>query len=367
MILTRGQEKALSGRLGPAKGWAMEVLCRIGDDRGSSRLLPVHSVHISDWRSNLRSEAWEHLLSVGSAVHATANPGGPPHDRDAVEKALVLEQLSSARIYTCTCAPHLVGNHPSVGGVVAWGGRAAGAYANSVLGVRSAAETFESAVASAIIGLTPERGILVEESRRPTVAVTVAEHIDRDHALLGWLISQEVPGEVPVICGIAPDHGEAKRLAFSLNHDGRTPLFSISRNGPPPGLEQVSIPASAWDIVDACDGESIDLVIMGYPHMSEQDINRWGRLMNGGRMPSVESWFFTSRLCADKSPATSSILRAMGRLFTDMCPLSAIDHLRQRSVGCDSPGLAECLRQAGVKARYLPHQTLRRILAPDRE
>ena len=366
MILKREQEDALSGRQGPPKRWAMEVLCRLADEHSSSRMVPVRSVHIPDWRANLGSEAWGHLAS-GVAVPTTANPGGPPNDRAAEERALLLEHLRPTRIYTCTCAPYLVGNHPPLGGVASWGGRAAGAFANSVLGVRSAQETFESAAAAAIIGATPERGLLIDENRRPSVAVTMNERIRNDHALLGLLVSGLVPGEVPLICGIAPGHDEAKRLAFSINHDGRMPLFRMSRNGPPPGLEQVELTSSAWaDAVDAGEYDETDLVIMGCPHMSEQDINRWGRLMKGRGMPHAEAWFFTSRLCADKCPATSAVLKARGRLFTDMCPLTLISDLSQRSVACDSPGMATCLRRSGVKARYVAHRALQRILAPDR-
>ena len=137
MILKREQEDALSGRQGPPKRWAMEVLCRLADEHSSSRMVPVRSVHIPDWRANLGSEAWGHLAS-GVAVPTTANPGGPPNDRAAEERALLLEHLRPTRIYTCTCAPYLVGNHPPLGGVASWGGRAAGAFANSGLGVRSA-------------------------------------------------------------------------------------------------------------------------------------------------------------------------------------------------------------------------------------
>ncbi len=365
MILTKEQEDALSGRRGPAAQWALETLCRLGEVHNSRVMVPVRSVHIPDWYANRSSKAWEHLLSSGAAVPTTANPGGPLRGL-AAERARQLERLRPTRVYTCTCAPYLAGNHPPAGAAVAWGGRAAGAFANSVLGARSAAETFESAAASAIVAVTPERGPLIDERRQPTVAVTVSHTIANDHSLLGWLISCLAPGEVPLICGVAPDHDEVKRLAFSINRQGSMPLFRLSRGAPPPGLDGVDVPVSVWeDALRSHDGD-VDLVIMGCPHLSEQDINRWGRLSKGRRMPEVEAWFFTSRLCADKCPATASVLRSRGKLFVDMCPLTLLDELRSRSVACDSCGLAECLRRNGVKARYAPSDELRSILAPGR-
>lgn len=364
MILTKEQEGALSGRHGPAAQWAMETLCRLGERHEARAMVPVRSAHIPDWYANADSEAWEHLLSFGATVPTTANPGGPACR--AADRASQLERLRPTRVYTCTCTPHLVGNHPSAGSTASWGGRAAAAFANSVLGVRTAQETFESAVASAIAGVTPARGLLLEEARQPTVAVVVGRGMKDDHSLLGWLISRQVPGEVPLICGVAPDHDEAKRLAFSLNHHGSMPLFHLRRGAPPPDLERVDIPASAWDDALGSQDPDVDLVVMGCPHLSEQDINRWGRLSQGCRMPEVETWFFTSRLCADKCPATASVLRSRGKLFVDMCPMTMIDELRSRSVACDSYGLVECLRRNGVQARYAPNHELRDRLALDR-
>lgn len=259
-----------------------------------------------------------------------------------------------------------MGNHPPPGSAAARGGRAAGAFVNSVRGVRSEQDTFESAVASAIAGVTPARGLLLEENRRATVAVAVDRAPRNDHSMLGWLISRLVPGEVPLICGIAPGYDEAKRLAFSINHQGNVPLFHLSRGAPPIGLERVDISPSNRDDALPPGGGDTDLVIMGCPHMSEQDINRWAWLSKGCRMPDVETWFFTSRLCAIKYPGTASVLRSRGKVLVDMCPPMLLNELRSRRVSCDSCGLVDCLRRHGGMSRYASDDELRRLLAPGR-
>ncbi len=176
-----------------------------------------------------------------------------------------------------TCSPYLVGNHPNRGEVVAWGGRAAVSFVNSIIGARSEVETYESALASAITGLTPERGLHLDENRRATIAVNVLDHRGTDLTALGFALSRKLRNDVPLICGIGPTFDEAKRLAFSLNSKGMAPLFRIQRGGEPPeGLEVLEIESGGWETISEGDFEP-DLIIVGCPHMSEQDINRWAK------------------------------------------------------------------------------------------
>jgi len=362
--LDREQERALAGELGPSLEWAMGTLCRLGDRQGAERLVPVASVHIPDWYAHRGSERWDHLQHIGlAAVPTTANPGGPA-DRLSQERARLLERLRLTAAYTCTCVPYLAGNHPSPGAAVAWGGRAASAFANSVLGARGAEEDFESAVASAVTGLTPERGLLLPENRRATVVVTADSWPREDHALLGWLLSLAVPGEVPLITGIRPSYDEAKRLAFAANWEGRIPLFRLGTGPPPSGLERVELPPSR-EAVPPPGGEP-DLVVMGCPHLSEQDINRWGRYLADRPRSRMEAWFFTSRICMDKCPLTGAVLASRGRVLTDMCPLNLLSELEGRRVACDSPGLAACLRGAGADASHATTASLRALLTAQR-
>ena len=128
----------------------------------------------------------------------TANPGGP--GELAAVQARQLEHLRPTRAHTCTCTPCLVGDHPPPGSAAARG--------------------------------------LLEENRRATMAVDRAPR--NEHSMLGWPMSRLVPGEVPLICGVAPGYDEAKRLAFSINHQGNVPLLHLSRGAPPPGWRRLT-------------------------------------------------------------------------------------------------------------------------------
>jgi predicted aconitase len=363
LYLDREEERALQGERGEATRWAMEVLVGEGDAAGAMRMIPVSSVHVPGWYRHRASEVWDLIspLTRRSDVTVTGNPGGPEDDLSRSRKGL-LASLRPHSPYTFSCSPYLAGNHPTRDRAAAWGGRAAMAFANSVLGARSEAEDFCSAMASAITGLTAERGLLLTENRRPTLSVTVTGGGGRDLGLLGYRLSALVRGQVPVFTGLCPDFDEMKRFALGLNAEGRVPLFYLRRPGPPNGLEDLEVRAS--DCLGSVElGEDPDLLLFGCPHLSEQDINRWGRYL-AGRVPGrAKAWFFSSRLCVDKCPLTGAVLAARGRLLTDVCPLSMAGDMVGRTVGCDSPALAACLSASGIDCTALPHAELTRLLA----
>jgi predicted aconitase len=357
MHLEREQEAWLSGEQGPSLQWAMEVLVDLARKTGADRMVPVASVHIPDWCGG-PEEAWSGLksLTLRSPIPVTANPS--TGQCDELRKNL-LERLRPGRQYSFSCVPYLSGNHPGKGQHIAWGGRAAVAFANSVLRARSEMESFETAAASAITGLTSMRGLHLEENRRPTIAVQLPRTGVHDHALLGWTLSCELHDEVPVLCGARSTFDEAKRLAFAINSRGSMPLFMLSRNPvPPAGLEAIEVVPEL-----PSPGPEPDLAVMGCPHLSEQGINRWAKRLAGRAPTSTEAWFFTSRLCMDKCPIFGAVLRSRGSIFVDTCPLGMAHMMSGRSVACDSPALAECLRDRGIEAFYSPDEELLTYLA----
>jgi predicted aconitase len=355
--LDREQELALGGEQGPAKEWAMRVLVKLGDNTRSARLVPVSSVHIPDWCGERSSEAWTWLGSTAAkaTIPVTANPGGPD-DSATLVRMRVLEGLGPHGACSFSCAPYLCGNHPNKGSVVAWGGRAASAFANSVLGARSEVESFETAAASAITGLTPERRMHIEENLQPSVAVVVPRDEGIDHSMLGWALSRRLKDEIPLLCGVRPTFDEAKKLTFALNSRGTVPLFRLQSGVVPPvGMEVMEVDLRSLSQDTA---PSPDLVVLGCPHLSEQDINRWSKKL-AGRTPSrIEAWFFTSRLCKDKCPVFGAVLRSRGRIYVDRCPLGMREELRGRTIVCDSPAMASCLKESGISAFYAPDQEL---------
>ena len=340
--------------MGPAFEWAMKELVKLGDQARSERMIKVRSVHIPDWCENRSSEAWEWLGSItGKAlIPITANPVGM-EDPLTLGRERTLGELRPHQTHSCSCTPYLFGNHPRKGEIVAWGGRAATAFANSILGARSEMESFTSAVSSAITGLTPERGLHMEQNREATVMVIIKNVGTIDYPAIGWKLSKALSGEVPLICGIRPNFDEAKKLAFSINATGKIPLFHMQKD---------LTPHSHLEIIEL-DGRKLleedvpsftpDLSIVGCPHLSEQEINKWSIRLAGRNHLNIETWFFTSQLCRDKSPDSGEIPSNLGKVFTNRCPLGMCHRLLGRKVACDSPVMADNLRGKGIEARYV--------------
>ena len=351
MHLTKAQEQCLQGEMGESLAWAMERLVRLGDERGSSRLIPVVSVHIPDWDVSLRRDRMRSLAVGGLAVRCSLNPGRPLVDGDT---------LPSGMMDVRSCTPYLCGHNVSRDSVVAWGGRAACAFVNSALGARSELESYDDSLAAAISGLTPERRLHKDEGRKATVTVIV-DGADIDLGTLGAGISASLPGEVPHICGIRPGLGDFKKLSFAVNSRGDIPLFNVTaEQNAPDGLEAIY----ASDIVPEPDGrDDADLLILGCPHLSEQEVNRWARALSD-RGCGIMTWFFISGLCWDKSPKTGDVLRTRGMVSIDRCPLSFKEEMNGRRVACTSPGLVGCLRSSGIDAfPVTDDEALRMMLA----
>ncbi len=105
-----------------------------------------------------------------------------------------------------------------------------------------------------------------------------------------------------------------------------------------------------------------DLCIIGCPHLSEQEINKWSIRLAGRDRLNIETWFFTSQLCRDKSPDSGEIPSNLGKVFTNRCPLGMCQRLVGRKVACDSPVMADNLRGRGIHARYVPEQEMLSLL-----
>ena len=65
---------------------------------------------------------------------------------------------------------------------------------------RSNPESAQSALCSAIVGLTPRYGLLLEENRRASVYVNVEREIadEFDFSLLGWAAAKKIGRDVPL-------------------------------------------------------------------------------------------------------------------------------------------------------------------------
>jgi len=354
MYLGTYEEQALTGEHGGALRWAYETLVRIGEGNGAESLTDVVSVHIP--RMSLEDKNLRNLLeevrSFHPRVQVSADPWSECHHGSGLTTDAVCQ---GTQIQSITCAPFLSGNTPPRGSRCSWGGRSAVTFLNSIIGARSNPQDFRSALASAISGKTPLHGLLTDEGRFESVVVRLDEVENVDASLLGHRLSQILDGRMARISGLRRGFDDMRRFALALNHDGRQPLFHLGG-----GREPDSIDLCHDDFLapEPDDGRHNLKLIFGCPHLSEQQINSIARRLEDDGSNNNEAFFYTSRLCMDKSPKSGLLLRRHGTVRTSVCPLADAELWHSSSVCTDSLPLVESLQADGLDAQYLPFPLL---------
>jgi len=276
---------------------------------------------------------------------------------------------------TLTCTPYLISPWPARGSHLAWAESSAVAFANSVVGARTNREGGPSALAAAIVGRTAAYGLHLEENRRATVEVRVRVHLrnEADFGALGILVGRQVAQGVPAFVDLAgqlPEqeiHHEGhegeegrhllplgpsrslrsnspslsarsvdllKTLGAAMAASGAVALFHIAGVTPEiveePVLGQarqclrVTSLDEAYELLNAPVDE-IDLVSIGCPHASLEEIHQVAQAVAGRRL-ATRLWITTARQTreeADQRGWVQEIEEAGGQVVADTCTVVA--------------------------------------------
>jgi len=344
MILTEQEEAMLGGKYGRGIQKAISILVKYGDALEAERFVPVVSAHI--WAI----DPYDFLVDITEGVTklgvktVTTHPltgffdldkwqeMGVPADFATAQTELFYQRLP---IYerlnvqpTSTCLPALVGNFALKGQVVSWMGSGVQLMANSLTGARANREGITSVLASAITGRTPYMGLLKPENRLADIVVrlegiNVAECTDTDLQAISYyignrardknividglpqnlafesfrslLIPLAVSGAVG-ICHIAGITPEAPTLAAALGR--KKPLDEIVV-----GRREVE---ESYAKYPGQDGENVDLVVFGCPHLTVTEIGQIAGLLRGRKVSS------NSRLWLGSAHQIITLAKRMG-------------------------------------------------------
>ena len=221
-------------------------------------------------------------------------------------------------------------------------------YANSVLGARTPRFGDFVPLCVAVTGRAPRFGLYLDEARRP--AVHLAFHgleefrggADVLASAVGHLAGELAGARVPVLTGIPRTFlaDELKALGASAASGGAVGMFHAAGITPEaPTLEVVRRGVSLErhdlsldDVIAAAsrlsttDGGPVDLVALGCPHFSFDEMRRLAVALGGRRVaPSTRVWVFTNRVTASWADETGvgGVLRESGvEISTDSCLLS---------------------------------------------
>jgi len=344
MYLTKEEERIYDGEHGWANQICMKILVRLGELFNATRLIPIRSAHVSGVSYKTLGDAPAEFLQAlvdanGKAkVKATLNPQSfdpeylrkklPEHIREKQLK--ILKQFEKMGfIQSLTCTPYYL-EKPKEGSHLAWAESSAVVYTNSILGAWTNREGGPSALAAAIIGKTPNYGMHKAENRKPNVSVNVETQLrnEAEFGALGIYLGKILEDEIPIIQGLKNVSEEnLKQLGAALATTGMVNMFYHNIQLKRGKMEKISVEARdlkrTFESLSTTTKMKPDLVFIGCPHCSLNEIRQVARLMNSKKVKAgTEFWVCTSRYIKERArDYVEKIEKGGGHVLTDMCTI----------------------------------------------
>lgn len=334
MNLTPVEQEMLHGACGKGTQFAMELLVKFAELYGAESFLPVSRAHIDAaayttiWTAGTEFLEWLVENGAHAAVPTSINPLSRDiknwkalgASRSFAEKSARLEEayLRLGVIPTWTCAPYQCINVPHFGEVVSWSESNAVNFVNSVLGARAERLPDLVDVCCAVTGRVPAYGRYLDQNRRGDMLFQLDGFApswftdDVDFAILGYYIGEIVVNKVPVIEGLpaSTTEDQLKALSAAAASAGAVSLFHAVGLTPEAPTREAAFhhwrnyerrhvtPADLLGVrnrLDTITDERVDLVLMGCPHASVEEMRTVARHMEGRTVcAGTDFWIMTS-------------------------------------------------------------------------
>jgi predicted aconitase len=344
MYLTKEEERIYDGEYGWTNQICMKILVRLGELFNATKLIPIESAHVSGVSYKTLGDApAEFLKALANAdgkakVKATLNPQSfdteylsrklPEHIRK--KQLNILKQFEKMGFtMSLTCTPYY-SEKPKRGSHLAWAESSAVVYANSFLGAWTNREGGPSALASAIIGKTPDYGMHRAENREPKILVDVRTSLrnEAEFGALGSFLGRIVGDKIPLIQGLKDvSEGKLKQLGAALATTGMVNMFYHNTQLKSGEMGKISVETEdlkrTAESLSTMPDAKPDLVFIGCPHCSINEIRQIARLMHGKKVKAgTEFWVCTSRYVKEKAREhVKKMEREGGHVLTDMCTI----------------------------------------------
>ncbi|OHD64434.1 MAG: hypothetical protein A2176_00510, partial [Spirochaetes bacterium RBG_13_51_14] len=322
----------------------------------------------------------EQIVSDGIRVKVptSCNPR-PGYDLNIINRILLgkqnylercLQKIGVMPNYSCVCYDSV--NVPAFGDRLGWAESSAVQFANSVLGARTNRNTINIDMCSALTGVTPEFGYLLDENRRGQLMVKL--EIDRmDASALGYILGQKVVDKVPVVEHYPFTRVELKNMGGAMAASGGVALFHIEGLTPEaPDLKTafdgkpestITITQKDLDDLRTRRPERATSVVFGCPQMTyEEAMDLSGQFK--GKKVRLPTWFCMipeAKARFEKTEQGIGVMEA-GVAIYDHCPLTALSvrignkHVLTSSGKCfyylkgaDYGTTDDCLEACGVE------------------
>jgi hypothetical protein len=356
--LNKEQEAMLNGRQGVARQMALRLLLDMAAAAGATELVPITSAHLSGvspltgglgLRQFLARLAEDPAAKV--AVPTTLNAAGCDEAQfDAMRivapdfkehNAEIVARYTQLGVRpTQSCIPY-EWEGVVTSGEAAWAESNAICFGNSYTGLVTNRESGLSALAAALTGYTPQYGLMLEENRRPNLAVVVTTpplEDPADFSILGdWIGKQRQPewqmpyGPIPAIKGLPADltHEQKKALTAAAANYGCPLLYIDGQGERPPAAFQARLQFGQDELQmryeELMPRTAVSLITIGCPQASIGELRATAELLKGKQLdPNAPPlWVFTSaanKAIAEKTGLAKIITGRGALLLENTCP-----------------------------------------------
>ncbi len=306
----------LGGVHGEAARVAMKIIVRMAEIIGAKELIDISQAHVdSAWYGPGSVAFGERLLGscgqfrVPTTLNAlTIDQRGWRALGVEIEYGSTCDKLAKTFLkmggsVSFTCAPYLLETAPKFGDSVSWGESNAVCYANSILGARTLKSANMLECCSAITGRTPKSGVCIDENRLASICIRVQTPRGVDDSfwpILGYSTGAIAGSQIPVLTGVEglkPTRDDLKAFSAAFATAASAPMFHMVNQTPEaPTLEaacskNITLPLVdlTWKALRHCWDEfnrsplprQVDLISLGNPHFSLQEIGRLAQLCAG--------------------------------------------------------------------------------------
>lgn len=388
--LTEEEARVLDGQKGAALQECLAAMCSYGQALSATSLMSISSVHAAGSGYNTTGESavafLQRLANYGirTAVPSTLNPIAIDLERwDKVlglPEELLLRQVQLNRAFqdlgftaTYSCKPYWTNWAPPPDANFVSSEHNVVSYANSVIGARTNFESNIMAILAAILGLIPKYGLYMDQNRLPTFRVRVQAPLEDpvDWRCLGVAAARQAEGRIPFfeLPNVVPDRHRLRDLCASFGPPWTSvPMLHV--DGVTPGFQTARIAAGRYEeiVISGCDlrsirdeffvptSEAIDLVALGCPQASIEEIAEIVKKMEGRRVHSTSRlWIWTdasTREEAKRRGYVSTLLAARAQVVADTCGCAACpinrSSLQITRVATDSTKSFGFLRRTGL-------------------
>lgn len=313
--LTELDRAMLRGEHGKAVQVAARVVSRVAEIQAATELIDITQAHIDGciYTGPATLLFAQRLCDWGAKVRIPATLNSISIDRQrwrdqGIDAALGDPSGLLADAYvalgckpTYTCAPYLLDTAPKQGEQIMWAESNAVVFANSVMGARSIKCPDFLDICVALTGRAPNSGVHITSHRKPQVVIDVAPGINGDESLfpvLGYLVGEIAVSRIPLVTGFEHmdvNRDDLKAFGAAFATTSSAPMFHIAGITPEatsPSLEQwkTTTPAikinnsdlaGVWSRLDKAAETKIDLISLGNPHFSYEEMAMLCQLCEG--------------------------------------------------------------------------------------